>query len=200
MKIQVFRRTDVGRYFEKTTRNRKMKKMIYLIIGTLIIGGIVYLYANSKNKNKNSQVENNLTEEIQPKTNFEDSQNDSLTYTEKLIKTKELYPFAKWRENFFEYEMEQYTEENCNEAKSIFDNLISKLIKIGENGNKIEKENCFEKAIKSLNKLNEKDEGIIETGEREDLCELIDQITLASGLKPSDYAEGDGIADLWREW
>lgn len=177
-----------------------MKKMTYLIIGALIIGGIVYLFVNSKNANKNSQLENKKPEEIKPKTNFENYQNDSLTYSERLIKTKEFYPFAKWRENFFEYEMEQYTEENCNEAKRIFDNLISKLITLGENGNRTEKEKCFEIAINSLNKLNEKDEGIIETGEREDLCELIDQITLASGLNPKDYAEGEGIADLWREW
>ena len=174
--------------------------MTYLIIGALIIGGIVYMYANSKKANKNSQLENSLPEEIKPNSNFENSENDSLTYSEKLNKTKELYPFAKWRENFFEYEMEQYTEENCNEAKSIFDNLISKLQTIGENGNISEKEKCFEIAIKSLNKLNEKDEGIIETGEREDLCELIDQISLASGLNPKNYAEGEGIADLWREW
>lgn len=174
-----------------------MKKMTYLIIGTLIIGGIVYLYTKTNN---NPEVENNLTEKTQPRSEFEHSLNDSLTYSEKLNKTKELYPFAKWRENFFEYKMEQYTEENCNEAKGIFDNLIFKLITLGENGNKNDKEKSFEIAIKSLNKLNEKDEGIIETGEREDLCELIDQITLASGLKPKDYAEGEGIADLWREW
>lgn len=96
--------------------------------------------------------------------------------------------------------MEQYTEENCNQAKGIFDNLISKLITLSEKGNKIEKEKYFEIAIKSLNRLNEKDEGIIETGEREDLCELVDQITIASGLNPKDYPEGQGISDLWREW
>lgn len=174
--------------------------MTYLIIGALMIGGIGYLYANSNKANKNPQLEKKLHVEIKPNSNFENLENDSLTYSEKLIKTKEFYPFAKWRENFLEYEMEQYTEENCNEAKSIFDNLISKLIKLGENANRTEKEKCFETAIKSLNKLNEKDTGIIETGEREDLCELIDQITLASGLNPKNYAEGEGIADLWREW
>jgi hypothetical protein len=175
-----------------------MKRMTYTIIGVLIIGGIIYLFANSKKTNKNSQPVNTLSEEIKADNNFESSQNGSLTYSEKLIKTKELYPFAKWRESFFEYEMEQYTEENCNEAKSIFDNLISKLITLGENGNRTDKEKCFEIAVKSLNKLNEKDEALIETGEREDLCELIDQITVASGLNPKDY--GEGIADLWREW
>ena len=174
--------------------------MPYLIIGALIIGTIAYLFANSKKTKSNPELENNLAENTQLQTELQYSLNDSLTYSEKLNKTKELYPFAKWRENFFEYEMEQYTEENCNEAKGIFDNLISKLIALGENGNKKDKEKCFEIGIKSLNKLNEKDEGIIETGEREDLCELIDQITLASGLNPKDYAEGEGIADLWREW
>lgn len=174
--------------------------MTYLIIGALVIGVIVYFYVNSNKANKKSQLENSLPEEIKPNSNFENSENDTLTYSEKLNKTKVLYPFAKWRENFFEYEMEQYTLENCNEAKSIFDNLISKLLTIGENGSITAKEKCFEIAIKSLNKLNDKVEGIIETGEREDLCELIDQITFASGLNPKDYAEGEGIADLWREW
>ncbi|MEQ7799758.1 hypothetical protein ABDJ41_08075 [Pedobacter sp. ASV1-7] len=174
--------------------------MTYIIIGTLIIGGIIYLFANSKKTNKNSLPKSTLSKEIKAETNFESSQNDSLTYSEKLIKTKELYPFAKWRKNFFEYEMKQYTEKNCNEAKSIFDNLISKLISLDKNGSRTEKEKCFEIAVKSLNKLNEKDQGIIETGEREDLCELIDQITIASGLNPKDYAEGEGISDLWREW
>jgi hypothetical protein len=62
-----------------------MKKMVYLIIGVLIIGG----------------TENNLTKNTQPETELQYSLNDSLTYSEKLNKTKELYPFAKWRENFF---------------------------------------------------------------------------------------------------
>lgn len=127
-------------------------------------------------------------------------ENDNSNYSKKLLKTKELYPFAKWRKNFFDYEMEQYTEVNCNEAKSIFDNLISELIKLGENRSKTKREKCFEDAIISLNNLNENEPGIIETQEREELCELIDQITLASGLNPKNYAEGEGIADLWRDW
>lgn len=44
-----------------------------------------------------------------------------MTYSEKLLKAKDLYPFESWREKFFEDEMEQYTEENCNTAKAIFD-------------------------------------------------------------------------------
>lgn len=48
--------------------------------------------------------------------------------------------------------------------------------------------------------MNDADDSLIETGEREDLCELIDQITIASGLNPQDYVKGKRIADVWREW
>jgi hypothetical protein len=78
-----------------------MKKMVYLIIGVLIIGGTVYFFANLKKTKNNFELENNLTKNTQPETELQYSLNDSLTYSEKLNKTKELYPFAKWRENFF---------------------------------------------------------------------------------------------------
>jgi len=178
-----------------------MNKMTYILIGALLFGGIIYLFAKMKKSNSDSQTEKNVTENSQKDIEILNTNADSnLSYPERLNKAKDLYPFKKWRENFFEFEMLQYTEENCNTAKDIFDNLIIKLTELGENGNKKDKETCFELAIKSLNKLNEKDEGIIETGEREDLCELIDQITLASGLNPREYAKGEGIADLWRKW
>ncbi|TDO77617.1 hypothetical protein EV143_104384 [Flavobacterium chryseum] len=176
-----------------------MNKIIYITIGALIIGGIAYYFQNKKKANNNPESKKNIIKNFQQDKELDKSENN-LSYSEKLNKTKILYPFKNWRENFFEYGMEQYTEENCNAAKNIFDNLITELIELGENGNKKDKEKCFELAVKSLNKLNEKEESIIETGEREDLCELIDQITIASGLNPEEYAKGEGISDLWREW
>lgn len=173
--------------------------MIYIIIGLIILGLIAYML-NQKKQVTDSMNQSIISEDIQTKVKSNLIQNDDATYSEKLTKTKELYPFESWRENFFEYEMEQYTEENCNAAKKIFDTLIINLIEIGEDGNKITKVDYFEKAIKSLNELNNNDESLIETGEREDLCELIDQITIACGLNPVDYADGEGIADLYREW
>ena len=177
-----------------------MNKMIYKIIGGIVFGVIAYMLVKQKNKANDSKPKSSISEDVLTEIKPDLTQNDSLTYSEKLNKTKEFYPFKNWRENFLEYEMEQYTEENCNAAKQIFDSLISELIKIGENGNEKTKVEYFEKSIKSLNELNNNNEGLIETGEREDLCELIDQITIASGLNPQDYADGDGIADLWREW
>lgn len=63
--------------------------MIYLIIASLIIGGIAYLFVNSK-KTKNNELENNLTANTQPKTELGRSLNDSLTYSEKLKKPESI--------------------------------------------------------------------------------------------------------------
>ncbi len=123
-----------------------------------------------------------------------------LPYKEQLEKAKSFYPFDKWRENFHDYEMAQYTEENCAAAENVFNRLINDLKKVGEGGDSTIKLNFFEKAILQLNDLNNREEGLIETGEREDLCDLIDELTYACGLNPEDYADGYGIADLWRDW
>ena len=123
-----------------------------------------------------------------------------MTYEEKLQECKSNYPFGKWRE-MVDDGLDQYTEENCNRAKSIFDELIGDLIKTGENAPEKEKVALFEKAVLALNDLNDEIDGsLIETGEREELCELIDQITVASGLDPADFGDGAGIADEWRDW
>ncbi|MEO3405964.1 hypothetical protein AAFN85_18775 [Mucilaginibacter sp. CAU 1740] len=123
-----------------------------------------------------------------------------VTYQDKLNQCKSTYPFTQWRK-MVDDGLDQYTEENCNKAKTIFDNLISGLIKAGEAATEKQKVELFEKAVTSLNRLNDKIDGsLIETGEREELCALIDKITIAAGLNPDDYGDGGGIADKWREW
>jgi hypothetical protein len=130
-----------------------------------------------------------------------------ISYTDQLEETKNHYPFARWHKMFFpdpnepdSEGMEQYTQENCDKASAIFDNLINSLKTIGKQANEQSKIELFKKAVLSLNKLNNEIGGLIETGEREDLCELIDRVTIAAGLNPKNYAGGDGIADQWRDW
>jgi len=174
--------------------------MIYVITALLIISLIIEF--GGKKRKATKQAKEQEVIRTNNKNQYEEKQSkyQHLTYPERLNSTKEYYPFKKWRDNFHEYEMEQYTEENCNEGKRIFDELINHLIEIGENGDENKKVSYFKKAVEALNRLNNTDRSIIETGEREDLCELIDQITIAAGLKPHDYANGDGLADLWRNW
>ncbi|NCU06405.1 MAG: hypothetical protein GXC73_20820 [Chitinophagaceae bacterium] len=130
-----------------------------------------------------------------------------MTYSEKLEQTKSVYPFNNWREAFFPNEehglegMEQYSEENCSAAETILDRLIADLNTIGVDAPEEQKVKLFQTAVEGLNELNDENDGcLIETGEREDLCELFDQIAIAAGIDPDKYGDGDGIASEWRDW
>lgn len=123
-----------------------------------------------------------------------------MEYQKKLNEAKGYYPFKRWREAF-DNGLEQYTEENCKKAQDIFDTLIAELIAQGENSTESQKIELFRKAIVATNKLNDECDGsLIETGEREDLCELTDIITRACNLDPSKYGGGEGLATEWRDW
>jgi hypothetical protein len=120
-------------------------------------------------------------------------------YQNKLLASKQAYPFDKWRQSFNDG-LTQYTEENCIKIKKVFDDLINSLIEIGNNATEEQKKQLFKSAILKKNQLNEEIDGLIETGEREDLCELTDIITKACGLDPTKYGDGEGLASEWREW
>ncbi len=117
-------------------------------------------------------------------------------YKDRLNATRTGYPFDLWKESG----LEQYTEEACSAFANVFDQLIVELIQAGADGVEPVKMAVFEKAVVALNTLNEADESLIETGEREDLCELINTITVAAGLDPSKYGDGEGPASEWRDW
>jgi len=123
-----------------------------------------------------------------------------MNYREKLLKTKLGYPFEQWREAFDEG-LEIYTQENCDKAATIFDNLIMGLIELGQNALENDKVALFKTAIISLNVLDKSlNEEFIESMERDDLAMLVDDITDAAGLDPDDYGDGEGLASEWREW
>ncbi|MGI4870528.1 MAG: hypothetical protein ACRYFX_05040 [Janthinobacterium lividum] len=67
---------------------------------------------------------------------------------------------------------------------------------MGPDATEQEKMQLFETAIEGSNKY----AGVVETGEREDLCDLTWNITEATGLDPADYGNGEGPASEWREW
>ena len=96
--------------------------------------------------------------------------------------------------------MPQYTSENCDRAQQVLDTLINELTALGEAAEEKQKVALFEKAVIELNALNEEIDDLIETGEREELCDLFNQITIAAGLDPEKYGDGEGIATEWREW
>ncbi len=95
--------------------------------------------------------------------------------------------------------MEQYTEENCEAAKGILSTLLSELIALGEDSQEEDKIEKFKVAVEALNTLNDETD-VIETGEREQLCDLFDHIAIAAGIDPDKYGGGDQLASEWRDW
>jgi len=119
------------------------------------------------------------------------------TYSQRLNLARRHYPFAKWGKSG----LEQYTPDNCEAAEAILDDLISDLEDLGEEAPEPKKMKKFEKAVVALNELNDQTEGaLIETGEREELCELFNQIAIQAGIDPEKYGDGEGPASEWRDW
>jgi hypothetical protein len=118
-------------------------------------------------------------------------------YSNRLKLAVKHYPFGEWQKSG----LEQYTSENCDAAQSILDELIDDLEELGEAASESVKLKKFEKAVVSLNELNDKSEGsLIETGEAEQLCELFNQIAIQAGIDPTKYGDGEGPASEWRDW
>jgi hypothetical protein len=117
-------------------------------------------------------------------------------YQKRLNATKEHYPFSQWAESG----LEQYTEEACASFVAVFDRLLQTLAELGEQAPESKKMASFQAAVEALNDLNEEDASLIETGEREDLCELCNVIATAAGIDPAKYGAGEGPASEWRDW
>lgn len=120
-----------------------------------------------------------------------------MDYSHKLLATKKNYPFEEWI-SYSEGDdgMEQYTRPNCEAAATIFDDLIESLVKQGENATEDEKLALFQVAVESLNTLNDSTD-LIETGEREELCELLNQIGRAAAIEIDEEEE---TVTQWRDW
>ena len=117
-------------------------------------------------------------------------------YLKRLNDTKQSYPFSRWQDSG----LEQYTPEACASFVAVFDDLITKLAGLGEGAPESQKIAAFQTAVQALNNLNEEDESLIETGEREDLCELCNVIATAAGVDHKQYGDGEGPASEWRDW
>ena len=109
-------------------------------------------------------------------------------------------PFKQWRQGAEESGLDQYSKENCAALTRIFDRLLKRLVTLGEGAAEADKLNAFRDAIEATNELNAGCLNLIETGEREQLCELCNEIATAVGLDPKKYGGGEGPASLWRDW
>jgi len=96
--------------------------------------------------------------------------------------------------------MFQYTRRNCHAAREVFDKLLAGLLEIGEGAPEAQKMALFEAAVIALNQLNAATKhSLIETGQREDLWKLFNEIAVTAGIDCSKYQYND-FTFQWREW
>jgi hypothetical protein len=115
-----------------------------------------------------------------------------------------MYSFMKYGgaddENDPEYDPEYdagYTQKHIDQCSKIIDEFFSALANIPN----LKKNESILKSVKAavvkLNKLNDKcDSSIIETDQREQLCELIITAANHAGLE----SNVDDVTEEWREW
>lgn len=102
-----------------------------------------------------------------------------------------------WNEKYQDG-LEQYTPQNCKKAETIFSNLLDSL-ETNKNLPELKKIELIKLSIIQFNELNNSLGGcFIESGEREEICDIYDNIADVIGIDSMRYE--DGIASEWREW
>jgi predicted house-cleaning noncanonical NTP pyrophosphatase (MazG superfamily) len=91
---------------------------------------------------------------------------------------------------FFEEWSEYVEPANLRKARRIVRDLIDELI--AAEGNDVAAFDAFRRAVDRLNDADEEDQ-FIDTIEREDLCDVLDQIAAAAGFNDYDL-------EAWRDW
>jgi hypothetical protein len=133
----------------------------------------------------NSPNQNEITEKITTKL------------TLKVIKNKKNF-LKEWKKALKEEgDSLGFTIEDVDKCASVLDEYIDKLQSYNGKATNEEIMECVKEVVLSLNELNKKtDENLIETMEREELYEFIQQAAKLAGLETDET----DITEEWREW
>jgi len=91
---------------------------------------------------------------------------------------------------------DSYSRADIKECNKVLQQFMTRLGKLGDSAPESAILTCVKRAVLDLNTLNDSVDGcLIETDQREDLCEYILFAAKQSGLKH----DGD-VTEKWREW
>lgn len=92
-------------------------------------------------------------------------------------------------------EQADYSDADVNKCGTILDNLLAQL-QATTYGDKNAVKRIIEQAVLALNYLNNNcSQSLIETDQREQICEVIMQAAAAAGV-----GDGEDLTEEWREW
>ena len=104
-------------------------------------------------------------------------------------------PIAQWRQRMAEGD-DMFSEESITAVEKALTEYVQTLCEAIQKKNATTVYNSMGKLVKTLNKINDK-YGLIETMEREELCEWMNAIIRKTGLELEDNVD---ITDEYREW
>lgn len=125
----------------------------------------------------------------------------SLSFDDQIKEIRKRYPFERWHQMHLEDKSTPHTREVCTYARQLMDDLLSIMESSGVESSEEEKKKHIGKTVILFNELNDKcGSELIETMEREELCEVFDLLGVAYKMDFSAYDDGDDITSDWREW
>ena len=104
-------------------------------------------------------------------------------------------PIAQWRQRMAEGD-DMFSEESITAVETVLTEYVQRLCEAVHKKNATTVYNSMGKLVKTLNKINDK-YGLIETMEREELCDWLNTLIRKTGLELADNVD---ITDEYREW
>ena len=104
-------------------------------------------------------------------------------------------PIPEWRQRMAEWD-DMFSEESITAVEVALTEYVQTLCEAVQKKNATTVYNSMGKLVKKINKINDK-YGLIETMEREELCEWLNTLIRKTGLELADNVD---ITDEYREW
>jgi hypothetical protein len=105
-------------------------------------------------------------------------------------------PTVEWRRRKDDGD-DLFTEKGITSVETLLKDYLITLADLTTQKKAANIYNSVKKVTTGLNKINEKNDGFIETLEREELCEFINAVVRETGL---DIDPGVDLTEEWREW
>lgn len=113
-----------------------------------------------------------------------------------IAERSKVLPTKYWQERMNDGD-DQFTNTGINDVKALLENYIQTLLALLPKKKATPIYNSVKKLVNSINKINTKNNGFIETMEREELCEFINELIKATGLQLDKTID---LTEQWREW
>jgi len=105
-------------------------------------------------------------------------------------------PTSLWKQRKNEGDM-LFTEKSIADIENLLKEYCRNLVDLTKQKKAAAIYNSVKKVTRSINKINNKYNGFIETLEREELCEFINKIVRVTGLQIDEKID---LTEEWREW